>query len=108
MNQFDSLHLAMFSGKGGVGKTTLACGFARHWAQQFPHESILLLSTDPAHSLGDVLKMTVTDDPQPAADLPNLKVRSLDAETLSKRLRAITAMCWSYWSNGVALSKTKT
>ncbi|WP_373872951.1 ArsA-related P-loop ATPase [Microseira wollei] len=26
---YDSLHLAMFSGKGGVGKTTLACGFAR-------------------------------------------------------------------------------
>ncbi|XHX77529.1 MAG: ArsA family ATPase [Stenomitos frigidus ULC029] len=88
MNQFDSLHLAMFSGKGGVGKTTLACGFARQWAQQFPNESILLLSTDPAHSLGDVLQMTVTDDPQPAADLPNLKVRSLDAETLLQTFKS--------------------
>lgn len=82
MNQFDSLHLAMFSGKGGVGKTTLACGFARRWAQQFPDEAILLLSTDPAHSLGDVLQMAVKDEAQPTADLPNLKVRSLDAETL--------------------------
>ncbi|HEY9907018.1 MAG TPA: ArsA-related P-loop ATPase, partial [Thermosynechococcaceae cyanobacterium] len=88
MNQFDSLHLAMFSGKGGVGKTTLACGFARRWAQQFPHESILLLSTDPAHSLGDVLQMTVTDAPQTAADLPNLKVRSLDAETLLQAFKS--------------------
>ncbi|SRR5579883_213597 len=82
MNQFDSLHLAMFSGKGGVGKTTLACGFARRWAQQFPHESILLLSTDPAHSLGDVLQMPIADTPTAVADLPNLKVRSLDAELL--------------------------
>ncbi|XGV98049.1 MAG: ArsA family ATPase [Leptolyngbya sp. BL-A-14] len=82
MNQFDSLHLAMFSGKGGVGKTTLSCGFARRWAQQFPNETILLLSTDPAHSLGDVLQMVVEDEPQPMADLPNLQVRSLDAETL--------------------------
>lgn len=82
MNQFDSLHLAMFSGKGGVGKTTLACGFARRWAQQFPDETILLLSTDPAHSLGDVLQMDVRDEPQTVADLPNLQVRSLDAEML--------------------------
>jgi arsenite-transporting ATPase len=82
MNQFDSLHLAMFSGKGGVGKTTLSCGFARRWAQQFPNETILLLSTDPAHSLGDVLQMDVKDEPQPIAALPNLQVRSLDAESL--------------------------
>ncbi|MEP1060880.1 MULTISPECIES: ArsA family ATPase [Cyanophyceae] len=85
---YDSLHLTMFSGKGGVGKTTLACGFARQWAQRFPDESILLLSTDPAHSLGDVLQMTVTDDPQPAVDLPNLKVRSLDAETLLQAFKS--------------------
>ncbi|MFM6814864.1 MAG: ArsA-related P-loop ATPase, partial [Dolichospermum sp.] len=44
----------MFSGKGGVGKTTNSCTFARYWARKFPEETILLLSTDPAHSLGDV------------------------------------------------------
>ena len=55
MNQYDSLHLVMFSGKGGVGKTTISCSFARYWARQFPEERILLLSTDPAHSLGDIL-----------------------------------------------------
>ncbi|MBC7883423.1 MAG: hypothetical protein H7Y37_19210, partial [Anaerolineae bacterium] len=38
---FDSLRLAMFSGKGGVGKTTLACAFARHWAKRFPEEQVL-------------------------------------------------------------------
>ena len=47
INQYNSLHLIMFSGKGGVGKTTLACAFARHVAQLFPNENILLISTDP-------------------------------------------------------------
>jgi len=82
LNQYDSLHLAMFSGKGGVGKTTLSCGFARHWAKQFPDAQILLLSTDPAHSLGDVLQIAVADSAQPLEDLPNLSVRALDAEKL--------------------------
>jgi arsenite-transporting ATPase len=58
MVKYDSLHLAMFSGKGGVGKTTISCGFARRWARLFPNEQILLISTDPAHSLGDVLQTT--------------------------------------------------
>lgn len=72
----------MFSGKGGVGKTTLACGFARYWAQRFPQDQVLLLSTDPAHSLGDVLQVPVSDTAQPLPDAPNLQVRSLDAEKL--------------------------
>jgi arsenite-transporting ATPase len=82
MNQFDRLRLVMFSGKGGVGKTTLSCGFARRWAQQFPNERILLLSTDPAHSLGDVLQIEVSNTAHFLADLPNLQVRAIDAEEL--------------------------
>lgn len=88
MSQFDALHLAMFSGKGGVGKTTLSCGFARHWAQQFPQERVLLISTDPAHSLGDVLQIGVDDQAQSIADLPNLSVRALDAGALLKTFKA--------------------
>ncbi|MEL7037805.1 MAG: ArsA family ATPase [Cyanobacteria bacterium J06592_8] len=85
---FDSLHLAMFSGKGGVGKTTLSCGFARRWARLFPDEKILLLSTDPAHSLGDVLQSDITDQPLPLTDLPNLSVRVLDAQKLLVEFKA--------------------
>ncbi|HTL88652.1 MAG TPA: ArsA family ATPase, partial [Leptolyngbya sp.] len=88
LNSFDSLHLAMFSGKGGVGKSTLSSGFARRWAQQFPNEQILLLSTDPAHSLGDVLQMEVSNTAQVAEDLPNLTVRALDAALLLKEFKA--------------------
>ena len=85
--QLTDLQLTMFSGKGGVGKTTCSCGFARHWAQQFPHEQVLLLSTDPAHSLGDVLQMTVEDTPRLMADLPNLQVRALDSQRLLQEFK---------------------
>ncbi|MEB3356523.1 MAG: ArsA family ATPase [Synechococcales bacterium] len=88
LQDYHALHLAMFSGKGGVGKTTLSCGFARYWAQQFPGDRILLISTDPAHSLGDVLQLAVDDAPRPAPDLPNLHIRALDAQTLLQDFKA--------------------
>ncbi|WP_460205769.1 ArsA family ATPase [Scytonema sp. NUACC21] len=88
IHQYDSLHLTMFSGKGGVGKTTLACAFARRWAMLFPNESILLISTDPAHSLGDVLQMKVVEQASPLPDLPNLSVQALDAKQLLLEFKA--------------------
>ncbi|MCU0551780.1 MAG: ArsA family ATPase [Leptolyngbya sp. Prado105] len=88
LNSFDSLHLAMFSGKGGVGKSTLSSAFACRWAKQFPTDRILLLSTDPAHSLGDVLGMEVGNTAQTIESLPNLSVRALDAELLLKDFKA--------------------
>ena len=42
-------------GKGGVGKTTAASAIALHWAELGP--STCLISTDPAHSLADVLEI---------------------------------------------------
>ncbi|MBE9109574.1 ArsA family ATPase [Nodosilinea sp. LEGE 07298] len=78
----------MFSGKGGVGKTTLSCSFARQLAQQRPTETVLLLSTDPAHSLGDVLLVAVDNTPAPLPDRPNLQVRALDAVALLEQFRA--------------------
>lgn len=83
----NQLQLVMLSGKGGVGKTTLACGWARKWAQEFPDESILLMSTDPAHSIGDMLQVPVEDMATPMSDLPNLRVRALDAEKLLEEFR---------------------
>ncbi|MBD2367242.1 ArsA family ATPase [Leptolyngbya sp. FACHB-402] len=78
----------MFSGKGGVGKSTLSSAFACRWAKQFPNDRILLLSTDPAHSLGDVLQMEVSNTAQTIESLPNLSVRALDAELLLKDFKA--------------------
>lgn len=83
-----SHQLVMVSGKGGVGKTTLACGVARQLGQRHAQETILLLSTDPAHSLGDVLQMTVDNTPAPLADVANVQVRALDAAALLETFRA--------------------
>lgn len=87
MQPFDGIRLALFSGKGGVGKTTFACGFARAWGRQFPQQRVMLLSTDPAHSLGDVLQVAVDNTPTPLTDVPNVQVRALDARALLEAFR---------------------
>lgn len=49
------LHLLLFGGKGGVGKTTCATAAALRLSAQAPDRSLLLVSTDPAHSVRDSL-----------------------------------------------------
>src|SRR6185437_11959763 len=48
--------LTFFLGKGGVGKTTVSTAYALH-ASSRAGSSIVLISTDPAHSLADVLDL---------------------------------------------------
>ena len=49
-----------FGGKGGVGKTTAASATALYLLNKLkPNESILLFSTDPAHSLSDSLDVKI-------------------------------------------------
>ena len=45
--------LWFFTGKGGVGKSTLACAFALELCEVFP--KVVLVSVDPAHSTSDLL-----------------------------------------------------
>jgi arsenite/tail-anchored protein-transporting ATPase len=52
--------LTFFIGKGGVGKTSVSAAYAVHNALAHPAVAVLLLSTDPAHSLGDVLQVPLT------------------------------------------------
>lgn len=49
--------LAFFVGKGGVGKTTLSAAYAVRAAAKKRSRRVLLVSTDPAHSLGDVFQI---------------------------------------------------
>jgi arsenite/tail-anchored protein-transporting ATPase len=52
--------LAFFLGKGGVGKTTVSTAYAVHCARRNKSERVLLISTDPAHSLADILQKKLT------------------------------------------------
>ncbi|MGP8105455.1 MAG: ArsA family ATPase [Desulfobaccales bacterium] len=67
----------IFAGKGGVGKTTLACATAVRLAQEFPGKQVLLFSTDPAHSLAACLGANL--GPQPVRLGPGLTAMEIDA-----------------------------
>ena len=67
----------IFAGKGGVGKTTLACATAVRLAREFPGKEILLFSTDPAHSLAACLEADL--GPQPVRLGPGLSAMEIDA-----------------------------
>ncbi|HEV2855546.1 MAG TPA: ArsA family ATPase [Thermoanaerobaculia bacterium] len=76
----DNLRLLFLGGKGGVGKTTCAAAIALALAEHHPKARILLLSTDPAHSIADVLEIPLGDDERPVLGAPqNLRARELDA-----------------------------
>jgi len=53
--------LLLFTGKGGVGKTTLAAATAARLATG--GRKVLVASADPAHSLGDAFRVPVTAEP---------------------------------------------
>ncbi len=76
----DRTRLLLFGGKGGVGKTTCAAAAALQIAARFPRRRLLLVSTDPAHSLADALGQPLSNEPRTLRGGPrNLHVRELDA-----------------------------
>jgi arsenite-transporting ATPase len=74
----------LFGGKGGVGKSTCAAAVALRLAES---RRVLLLSADPAHSIGDVLGARFDNIPRPVPDLPSLHVREIDAAVEMARFR---------------------
>lgn len=60
--------LILYGGKGGVGKTTCAAAHALAIAADNPDTQTLVVSTDPAHSLGDVFERAIGDEPTPITD----------------------------------------
>ena len=60
------MRILLFTGKGGVGKTTVAAATAVSTAAAGLRT--LILSTDPAHSLGDAFDVELGDQPTEVAD----------------------------------------
>src|SRR3954471_1467197 len=69
------MRIVLCTGKGGVGKTTVAAATALRCARR--GLATIVLSTDPAHSLADVFDAPLGDAPRPIA--PRLDGQQLDA-----------------------------
>ena len=65
-----------FTGKGGVGKTSLACASAIALAGQ--GKRVLLVSTDPASNLDEVLGVKLTCTPTEITNVPRLAALNID------------------------------
>jgi arsenite-transporting ATPase len=70
------VRILLFTGKGGVGKSTVAAGTAALAAAS--GKRTLVLSTDAAHSLADAFGVTVGPEPEQVA--PGLFVHQVDAQ----------------------------
>ena len=73
----------LVSGKGGVGKTTVAAASAVR-AAQLRHRT-LLISVDRAHNVGDVLGARLTGEPRPVPGVPGLAAFEADPQVELRR-----------------------
>ena len=76
------MRIILYTGKGGVGKTSIAAATAIKSAEL--GYKTLLASADAAHSLGDSLNMTLS--PEPSLVLENLFAQEIDATNELKRI----------------------
>lgn len=74
-----------FTGKGGTGKTSTACASAVALAAT--GKRVLLVSTDPASNLREVLQTTVGREPVPVAGRPGLDAVDIDPEVAAEAYR---------------------
>jgi len=73
-----------FTGKGGAGKTSVACATALDLARQ--GKRVLLVSTDPASNVGQVLGVTIGNAVTPI-DVPGLSALEIDPEQAAEAYR---------------------
>lgn len=79
--QFDPQNMNLtkylfFTGKGGVGKTSVACATAMYFADN--GKKVLLISTDPASNLQDVFHVDIGSKGTSIDEVPNLEIINID------------------------------
>jgi len=77
--------ILFFTGKGGAGKTSAACATAIELADA--GKRVLLISTDPASNLDEVLGVTLTTTPRPVPGLARLFALNVDPERAAHEYR---------------------
>src|SRR5574337_414398 len=81
----DPPRFLFFTGKGGVGKTSIACASAVELADA--GRKILLVSTDPASNVGQVLGLTIGNRVTPIPSVPNLSALEIDPQGAAQAYR---------------------
>jgi arsenite/tail-anchored protein-transporting ATPase len=74
-----------FTGKGGVGKTSLACATAIGLADRGLR--VLLVSTDPASNLDEMLEVALSATPTPVPNVTGLSAMNIDPEAAAESYR---------------------
>jgi arsenite-transporting ATPase len=74
-----------FTGKGGVGKTSVACAASLHLADA--GKTVLLVSTDPASNLDEMLGVTFGNRPVAVPGVPRLSVLNIDPTAAAEAYR---------------------
>lgn len=74
-----------FTGKGGVGKTSVACAAAVHLARQA--KRVLLVSTDPASNVGQVFGITIGNVITSIEQVPALSALEINPEQAAEAYR---------------------
>jgi arsenite-transporting ATPase len=82
----DPPRFLFFTGKGGVGKTSLACACALTLADA--GRRVLLVSTDPASNLDEMLGAPLSDRPTPIPGVARLDALNIDPEAAAQAYRA--------------------
>ena len=74
-----------FTGKGGVGKTSIACACAVELADA--GKKVLLVSTDPASNVGQVFGGTIGNRITPVDSVPRLSALEIDPQGAAQAYR---------------------
>ncbi|MGA3676792.1 arsenical pump-driving ATPase [Lysinibacillus agricola] len=84
-SHFPDTPFLFFTGKGGVGKTSVACSLSIALANE--GKKVLLISTDPASNLQDIFGQTLSNSPTKIEGIDNLFALNLDPEQAAQHYK---------------------